>query len=80
MSGMKNNNAALQRISHEQEKGQGQIKIKITQKNLHTLKSRKCEIQKRYVNRKEKKWKKGLKKKGKQNELNKRPEKDLKKN
>jgi hypothetical protein len=49
MSGMKNNNAAMQRISHEQEKGQGQTKIKITQKNLHTLKSRKCEIQKRYV-------------------------------
>jgi len=55
MSGMKNNNAAMQRISHEQEKGQEQTKIKITQKNLHTLKSRKCEIQKRYVNRKEKK-------------------------
>jgi hypothetical protein len=49
-SGMKNNNAALQRISHEQEKGQGQNQIKITQKNLHTLKSRKYEIQKRYVN------------------------------
>ncbi len=47
---MKNNNAALQRISHEQEKGQGQNQIKITQKNLHTLKSRKYEIQKRYVN------------------------------
>jgi hypothetical protein len=44
---MKNNNAILQRISHEQEKGQGQTKIKITQKNLHTLKSRKCEIQKK---------------------------------
>jgi hypothetical protein len=37
------------------KRAKGKTKIKITQKNLHTLKSRKCEIQKRYVNRKEKK-------------------------